>query len=257
MKPREQERVVLAHEQATIVRFLSETIRITPEEVVRYWAGARYKKNPRVHRLVSATIKQANHLAAPVLIYALHGVKTLDHRGKLILENGRCLKLPPMERHPDTRYLASCVCSLGAVLETICRRLGQRGQIFQAMLLDAAGVSLLDALVNKSHEQLCQWALEMQLYAGCPFGPGYRDMPMETQSLLFQLVDAHAIQVELNKSLMMHPMKSLSFFVRLSESENPNGPTPKCRHCNLKHCQFRVDDESPAESTRLKLRTAG
>ena len=230
----------MAHEQATIVRFLSGTIRITPQEVVRYLAGTRYKKGPRLHRLLSATIKQAIHLTSPVLIYALNGVKTLDHQGKLTLKNGRCLKLPPMERHPNTRYLVSCVCSLGPTLETTCRRLSRRGHVLEAMLLDAAGVSLLNALANKSHEQLCQQALEMQLYAGCLFGPGYGDMPIETQSLLFQLVDADAIQVVLNESLVMQPMKSLSFFVRLAKSEGPNGPTSKCRHCNLKHCQFRA-----------------
>jgi len=231
----------VSQQQATIIRFLPGAISATPEEVVRYLAGSRYKEDPKLHDLVTATIEQAIHLASPVLIYALHGVRTLDNRGNLIVENGLCLEVPQAERDPDTQYLASCVCSLGEAIENTCRRLIYLSQLFRAMLLDAAGVSLLDALVNKSHEQLRQRAREMQLFAGCPFGPGYRDMPMETQSLLFQLVDASAIQVKLNESLVMQPMKSLSFFVKLSARENVSGHIPKCQRCNLKHCQFRGD----------------
>ena len=162
---------------------------------MRYLAGSRYKADAKLHVLVPATIEQAADLASPVLVYALHRVRALDTRGRLIMEKGGCLEVPQVERDPDTRYLASCVCSLGEALENACRRLTNRDQLFQAMLLDAAGVSLLDALANRSHEQLRQRAQEMQLFVGCPFGPGYRDMPIEIQPLLFQLVDAGAIQV--------------------------------------------------------------
>jgi len=228
-------------ENEPVIRFLPGTISAAPEEVVRYLAASRYKADAKMYDLLPATIEQAIHLSSPVFVYRLNRVTALDTSGRLIMESGLFLEVPQDERHPDTRYLASCVCSLGAALENACRRLTHRGRLFQAMLLDAAGVSLLDALANKSHELLSQRARGMQLFAGCPFGPGYQDMPMETQSLLFQLVDASAIQVTLNESLVMEPMKSLSFFVRLSARENRRGPTVKCRRCNLKHCQFRAE----------------
>ena len=228
-------------ENEPVIRFPTGTISAAPEEVIRYLAGSRYKADTKMHDALPATIEQAIHLTTPVLVYRLNRVTGLDTLGRLIMESGLCLEVPRVERHPDTRYLASCVCSLGAALEDACRRLTNRGQLFQAMLLDAAGVSLLDALANKSHELLSQRAREMQLFAGCPFGPGYQDMPIETQSQLFQLVDAEAIQVKLNESLVMEPMKSLSFFVILSTTEYRTGPTVRCQRCNLKHCQFRAE----------------
>jgi hypothetical protein len=241
LKVVENDPVIVNQEQSTIIRFLPGAISAAPEEVVRYLAGSRFKEDPKMHDPLRATIEQAIHLSCPVLVYRLNRVTALDTSGRLIMESGLCLEVPQVERRPNTRYLASCVCSLGAALENACRRLTYRGQLFQGMLLDAAGVSLLDALANKSHELLSQRARGMQLFAGCPFGPGYQDMPMETQSLLFQLVDAGAIQVKLNESLVMEPMKSLSFFVRLSPTENRRSPTVKCRRCNLKHCQFRAE----------------
>jgi hypothetical protein len=224
-----------------LIRFLPGTISAAPEEVVRYLAGSRYKADAKMHDLLPATIEQAIHLTSPVLVYRLNRVTALDTSGRLIMESGLCLEVPQVERNPDTRYLVSCVCTLGAGLENACRRLSHRGELFQAMLLDAAGVSLLDSLANKSHELLSQRARGMQLFAGCPFGPGYQDMPIETQSLLFQMVDAGAIQVTLNESLVMEPMKSLSFFVRLSATDDQRGYTVKCRRCNLKDCQFRAE----------------
>jgi hypothetical protein len=241
MEPVEKAPAVVDQQQSTVIRFLPGAICATPKDVVRYLAGSRYKEDARLNLLLPAAIDLAIHLASPVLIYALHRVKALDNRGRLILENDLCLEVPRAERDPDARYLASCVCSLGAALEDTCRRLTRQGQLLQAMLLDAAGVGFLDGLVNKSHEQLRQRAREMELFAGCPFGPGYEDMPLETQSLLFQLVDGAAIQVKLNEGLVMQPMKSLSFFVRLGARENPGGSIPKCRRCHLKHCRFRVE----------------
>ncbi len=240
MEPVEKAPTVVDQQQSTVIRFLPGAICTTPKEVIRYLAGSRYKEDARLNVLLPAAIDQAIHLSSPVFIYALHRVKALDNRGRLILENGLCLEVPKAEREPDTRYLASCVCSLGEALEDTCRRLNRQGQLLQAMLLDATGVSLLDGLVNKSHEQLRQRAREMELFAGCPFGPGFQDMSLETQSLLFQLVDAAAIQVKLNEGLVMQPMKSLSFFVRLGAKESPVGPVSKCRRCNLEHCQFRL-----------------
>lgn len=227
-------------QQSTVIRFLPGAICATPEDVVRYLAGSSYKEQAKLNDLLPTAIEEAIQLASPVFIYALHRVTAVDARGKLILENGLRLEVPQAERDPDTRYLASCVCSLGKVLENTCRRLTGQGRLLQAMVLDAAGVSLLDGLVNRSHEHLRQRALEIELFAGCPFGPGYQDMPMETQLLLFRLVDAGAIKVKLNQGLVMEPMKSISFFVRWGERESPSGPISKCRRCNLKHCRFRI-----------------
>jgi len=227
-------------QQSTVIRFRPSAIYATPKDVVRYVAGSSYKGDAKLDDLVPAAIEQAIHLASPVFIYALHRVRAVDARGKLILENGLCLELPQAERDSDTRYLGSSICSLGEALQDTCRRLTRQGQLLQAMVLDAAGVSLLDGLVNRSHEHLRQRAREIGLFAGCPFGPGYQDMPMGTQLLLFQLVDAGAIKVKLNEGLVMKPMKSISFFVKLGAKESPSGPISKCRRCNLKHCQFRI-----------------
>lgn len=226
------------------INFAPEDIFTTPQEVSRYFGGSRYKMDHRLHGLVTAVIEQAMHLSAPALVYALHPVKALTPQGRLLLENGIFLEVPRAERDPHTRCLASCVCSLGGALENSSRELADGGHLFKAMLLDAVGVSLLDALVNKSQEQLHQWARKMQLFAGCRFGPGYGDLPMETQSFLFQQVDADAIQVRLNDSMVMEPAKSLSFFVRLSARKTQDGHAHKCRHCSMKHCQFRVDHSS-------------
>ncbi len=234
--------IVVDQQQSTIIRFSAEAIWATPEEVMRYLAGSGYKGDSGLHGPTTATIELAIRLASPVLTYALHGVRAMETHGKLLLENGFCLEVPHAESDPDIRYLAACVCSLGGDIENACFRLTNQGQRFQAMLLDAAGVGLLDALANRSHEHLRERAKELQLFPGCPFGPGYDGMPIETQSLLFRLVDAGAIRVKLNDSLVMEPMKSLSFFVRLSARENPRGPLFKCRRCELRDCQFRTHE---------------
>lgn len=228
-------------QSATIIHFTPEDISTTPEKIAHYLGGNRYKMGSWLRELLPAAVDQAVRLVTPVLIYALHQVNSLSPGGWLNLANGLSLVVPPEERDTRTRYVAASVCSLGSELEKTCRELSSTGQLLRAMLLDAVGVSLLDALADKSHEQLQQKAHEMQLFAGCRFGPGYQDMPMETQTILFQLVDPSMNQVRLNESMAMHPLKSLSFFVRFSAERSHSGNFSKCRRCTMKHCQFRVN----------------
>ena len=226
--------------QAIILRFSYGDICTTTEEVIHCLGVPNSEVSPKLHDLLPGAIEEATRLAAPVFTYALHTVKTLAPRGNLLLKNGISLELPRAERFPDTRYLAACVCTLGGALEGTCRELGSRDRLLEAVLLDTASVSLLNALVETCLDTLRQHARKLGLFAGCPFGPGAENMPLETQALLFRLVDTRPIQVSLNESMAMHPLKSLSFFVQFITRKVETGRTARCRRCTLRNCQFRA-----------------
>jgi len=222
-----------------MARFAAGEIHTTAERVMRYLRSSRNLR-PRLHEMLPAAIEDAGRLAAPVFVYEIHKAKTLLRSGHLLLENGLSLGLPRAERYPNTKYLAACVCSLGEAIENACREFSDTGQLVQAILLDAVSLSLMDSLLDKCLELLHGEARELHLFAGRPFSPGHQDMPMETQALLFRLVDPAPARVRLNESMVMHPLKSLSFFVQFTTGKGETRRSSRCRHCPMRTCPFEA-----------------
>jgi hypothetical protein len=223
-----------------MARFTIGEIPTTAEKVMCYLRSSRNVR-PRLHELLPAAIEDAGRLAAPVLVYELHKAKTLVRSGHLVLENGLSLGLPRAERYAGTKYLAACVCSLGEAIENACREFNDAGQLLQAVLLEAVSLSLMDSLLDKCREILQGEARALHLFAGRPFSPGHRDMPMETQALLLRLVDPASARVRLNESMVMHPLKSLSFFVQFATGKVETRRSSRCcRHCPIRICPFEA-----------------
>jgi hypothetical protein len=220
-------------------RFTTGEIPTTAEKVMCYLRSS-HSVGPRLHELLPAAIEDAGRLAAPVFVYEIHEAKTLVRTGHLVLEKSLTLGLPSAERYPGTKYLAACVCSLGGAIENACREFSDAGRLLQALLLDAVSLSLMDSLLDKCLELLHGEARELHLFAGHPFSPGHEDMPMETQALLFRLVDPTPAQVRLNESLVMHPLKSLSFFVQFTTGKVEARRSSRCRHCPMRTCPFEA-----------------
>jgi hypothetical protein len=100
------------------------------------------------------------------------------------------------------------------------------------------GIAFLDELGEKIHQALTRRAAEASLFCGCRLGPGLNGFPVRAQRLIFELVDAAAIGVALNDSLVMTPVKSISFLTPLGPAPG-RPPGAKCSQCGLKDCQFR------------------
>jgi hypothetical protein len=222
-----------------MARFTTGEIATTAAKVMGYLRSSR-NAGPRLHELLPAAIEEAGRLAAPVFVYQIHKAKTLLRSGHLVLENGLSLGLPRAERYPGTRYLAACVCSLGEAIENFCREFGDPGRLLQAVILDAVSLSLMDSLLDRCLETLQGEARALHLFAGRPFSPGHQEMPMETQALLFRLVDPAPARVRLNESMVMHPLKSLSFFVQFAPGKVETGRSSRCGHCPTRACPFEA-----------------
>ena len=226
--------------EAIVYRFSSRDIRATPDQVARYFGGPRFKPDRRHLEQITTFLERAAGLIEPAYITALYPLAKKDLKGRICIGNGVTLPVPVNRLNALPRQLAVCVCTLGGRLDETCRDFSDHHNIYDATLMDAVGISLADALADRVHRRIMKQATDLGLFAGCRFGPGYGDMPMTAQTDLFRLVNADSIGVKLNGSLMMDPVKSLSFLVVLGARQSRTGSAGKCSHCGLKSCQFRV-----------------
>jgi len=218
----------------------SDQLRISTHEVGRYAGGGRYKLDTRMKALASEVVEKAVELVAPLFTYAIHPVDCIDSQKGFRLKSGSYVEVPSEEKDPQTISLAAVVCTLGPDLEKESHQLMVNADTLTAMFLDAAGVAQLELLAHIARKYIKNKAAEVGLFTGCPFGPGYKNMPLESQTSLFKFVDAESIGVRLNPSGVMIPLKSISFWLRLTQSRQAVEDSGyKCQKCDMENCIYR------------------
>jgi hypothetical protein len=217
-----------------------DQLTVSAKEVGRYAGGSRYKLDARMKSLAVDTLETASVLVEPVYTYGVHSTEWIHPRKRLRLESGSYIEIPEEENDPQIVSLAAVVCTLGSALEKETHRLMNNGDLLSAMFLDAAGVAKLEMLARTARLCIKNKAAEVGLFTGCPFGPGYNNMPLDSQTILFEHLDAASIGVRLNESGVMLPMKSISFWLRVTRDEKAaEGHGYKCQKCEMQNCLYR------------------
>ncbi|MGD8765180.1 MAG: vitamin B12 dependent-methionine synthase activation domain-containing protein [Desulfobacteraceae bacterium] len=218
----------------------ADRLRVSPQEVGRYAGGSRYKLDARMKSLATTMLETARVLVKPVYTYVVHSTELINPQKGIRLKTGSYIEIPEEENDPQIVSLAAVVCTLGSALEKETHRLMENGDLLTAMFLDAAGVAKLEMLAHMARIYIKNMAAEVGLFTGCPFGPGYNNMPVDSQSILFDHLDAESIGVRLNESGVMLPMKSISFWLRVTRDEKAaEGYGYKCQKCEMQNCLYR------------------
>ena len=216
------------------VKFNFKDLSVTPDDIARYAGGSNYRPDAERKRLAADILERASAMVQPAFVYAVQHIDKLDP------ENGVFLFLHRDKPDAGTIFVAAAVCTIGPELENEASKLMSQGKALDALFLDAAGVALLEALSDEVHSHLNKEAAKEGLYAGCRFGPGYGNIPVDAQKSLFESVNPESIGVQLKASGILYPLKSLSFWVTWNSQPPPEGSTYKCQNCTLKNCAYRI-----------------
>lgn len=222
------------------IQITVDQLRVSLDEIGRYVGGSRYKLDEKMKALAEDMLEKAQRLVKLVFAYAVHAVEFNDLQKGSRLKSGSYVEVPEEEKDPEAVSLAAVVCTLGPQLENETHRLMQNSELLTAMFLDAAGVAQLEMLAHHARRHIKRQAANDNLYTGCPFGPGYNGLPLDSQNCLFAHVDAQRIGVRLNQSGVMLPMKSISFWLRITRDKNAaEDHGYKCRKCDMQNCLYR------------------
>jgi len=135
-----------------------------------------------------------------------------------------------------------CVCTIGKALEEESNKLINKGELSQAVILDAIASCAAEAVAEESYQIICK-----EIGAKFPgrkfthrFSPGYCRWPLEEgQRTIFNLLPAEKIDVRLTSSFLMIPQKSISFAVNVGLEIDPLLGLRECHTCDLLNCSFR------------------
>jgi len=71
--------------------------------------------------------------------------------------------------------------------------------------------------------------------------PGYGNLALEKQRIVFALLSGDRIGVTLTEKCMMQPRKSLSLTIGIGEGFTIEKSMGRYRHCGMINCPYRLD----------------
>lgn len=146
---------------------------------------------------------------------------------------------------PAAAGLALAVVTIGPALEAEVTRLAGAGSLSEAAILDAWGSELAEAAARATGCRLGATGAAAGFIGGGRSSPGYGKWPLEGQDVLFRLLPAGEIGVQLTGSRVMVPRKSVSFgmpFYPAKAGILADSGEASCAGCTLENCRARRPD---------------
>jgi hypothetical protein len=133
------------------------------------------------------------------------------------------------------------VCTIGPHLEEQSAACAARGELLDALLLDAIGSAAAEAAADSLNLALCTVAANTGAHAAPRVSPGYGSWDVSFQGRLLALLPAAKLGITLTTGQMMVPRKSVSFAVSF-EDRPPKGhrASSACERCGLERCRHRL-----------------
>jgi len=152
------------------------------------------------------------------------------------------INLKPKSLFTKSERSVLAVCTIGGRLEEESLKFMKEGDLSLGVILDAIASHAAEqtaSFVNEAIlEDIRDETKDMQITNR--FSPGYCVWTIEEgQELIFSLLSTESIGVELSKSKMMIPRKSVSFAINIGEHVDSELGVKECENCNLINCPFR------------------
>lgn len=133
------------------------------------------------------------------------------------------------------------IATIGPALDRRVAELQGAGRLADAAVLDALGSGAVEWLADEFLHQVEKQHHSQGMVAGPRFSPGYCDWPLDDQPKLFSLLDHQQIAVELDRSCLMQPRKSISAIFGLypAAAAPADRDLIPCRRCKKRDCIAR------------------
>ncbi len=138
----------------------------------------------------------------------------------------------------ETSQVAVFVATAGVEYDNYLHKIKACGDIYMEFLADAVGSEIAEAAMRFVSRQVEKFATDKGLFITLSYSPGYCNWNVSEQSQLFLLLPTKPCGITLNDSCLMHPVKSVSGIIGLSNKPDIKVPY-SCDICGLQTCYKR------------------
>ena len=211
------------------MRVLDELkIKLKNEEIIHYLSNKNSSK--KISPELYDEINEMKQLAVDVI----------KPKGVYDIFNSEELKPRFLFKKSEKTILA--VCTIGKDLEKLSSEYLQRGELAKGVILDAIASQAAEETAETVNQIILNDMKEEieNKEVTCRFSPGYCQWVLEEgQKLIFQLLPTEAIDVTLSVTMMMKPIKSVSFAFNIGDEVDKELGVRGCETCTLDNCVYR------------------
>jgi len=214
---------------------------IDEEQVLRRqgYRGKLTALKTELREIMAQEIQEAYRLIYPRAVYIeLEVTETLG--SEIRLSNGLAIRVGRALRiWEGLDYLAVALGTIGPALEDKVNDLFNLGEYPSAVMLDSIGSVAADSVADQVNYLICDKAARAGIMVGPRLSPGYGAWELKEQEMLFNLLPAQSIGVQLTESYVMIPRKAVSFCVGMGKKLATRADNLRCRHCSKRQCQYQ------------------
>jgi Vitamin B12 dependent methionine synthase, activation domain len=207
------------------------------EEVYRYLGYAqRAAPGAAIASRIEQVVEEARACLEPRGAFALYAIDARSS-GSLTF-GGNAIKGQVAEFMATADRVGVFAATVGDKVSKRGTQARQQGDTLAEWVIDAFGSWAAEAATDLLMERVRCHALAGEALT-LRYSPGYCGMGMDQQQILFQMVRAEAIGMELLPSMLMYPLKSVSGIVGLGPKEKIVAYRAPCDRCDRTGCHMR------------------
>ena len=218
---------------------------VNRREIYRYLGYRGQLPDDTVYQMIEEVLQELFRVIKPRNLYQTFVCNVQGDEIRLCSETQIDEVIFHSKKLADNLAQCSKVILLAATLGIEADKLLQRYEIMnmaKASIAQACGAACIEAYCNLLQEQIREQALTEGTYLRPRFSPGYGDLPLETQKMIFNCLQCtKRLGLTLTDSLLMYPTKSVTAFIGITKNKQ-GCHIAKCSTCENTGCEFRYED---------------
>lgn len=216
---------------------------LSESEVLRY-AGQKEQTHLPTGDVRTAC-RQGLLLASPQSIWECYDYDEEQFRIVASHENLDLISTILQKHLQGCHLIFALAVTIGDLLETEVEALFAQGKYNEALLLDAAGSTAVEATANLANQKITSQLARQGLITTSRFSPGYGDWDLSVQARLLTLTCGDEIGISVTSSSMLTPRKSITAVIGARpEWQSVDDPTTLNDEipCTMIQCLARKGD---------------
>lgn len=222
---------------------------INRKEIYRYMGYRGQEPDEQIKRMTEIVLEELLSVIRPRNVYRIYNCDV--QKDKIYLWDMDKIQLDRKDIILQSKNLADNLkaCSqcviMAATLGIEAEQLLQRYELIsmtKATIVQACGAACIESYCNQLQEEIYKRVQENEMYLRPRFSPGYGDLSLETQKIIFEKLECtKRLGLTLLESLLMYPSKSVTALIGVTKDKQ-SCHIKKCKQCKNTECEFRYED---------------
>ena len=193
--------------------------------------------NPQLEKLLADKSEICIGSIEPKAIYSNYDIEEVTG-DRVCFKSGNIFKGPNISKILTGSEISTIfITTLGSMVDKIIKDVSDSGDMLSTIIMDAVTTELLGILGNYVGKIIKKEGIRKKDWGStCTYSPGQYKWTIEEQKEIFSMVDGKRIGVELNKSYLMIPFKSISGIYGFGPADSIDKTRVACDLCPRENC---------------------